>query len=223
MKISAIVAVYNGAKRIREAIASIHEQELKPFELIVVDDGSTDETPAILGSYGDAIRVLNQRHAGVSAAHNHAVRESRGDAIAFLDHDDLWMPHSMRALAELMQADPLVDIASGKVDMRYERKEPMSDDMRRRLVEVNRPFMMHSLLIRRPVFDRIGGFDEKMTYAQDVDWYMRARDAGCKFAFTPEITMIYRMHESNMTRDEQGTAQAIVAALKHGIDRRRKV
>ena len=222
MKISVIIAVYNGADRLREAVASVQAQDLAPFEIIVVDDGSTDETPAVIASFGSAIRPLHQRHAGLSAAHNLALRHASGEAIAFLDHDDLWSPHCLSTLARLLRSDATLDIASGKVEMRYERLTPPSKEMARCLVETNRPFMMHSLLIRRHVFDRIGYFDEQFTHAMDMDWYMRARDYGIRFEFAPEVTMIYRMHETNMTRDVHAATQGILGALKNSLERRRQ-
>ena len=221
MKISAIIAVYNGAERLREAIASIQAQDFAPFEIIVVDDGSTDATPDVIASYGTAVRALRQEHAGLSAAHNLALRHVQGEAVAFLDHDDLWPPHSLASMAKLLQSDPAIDIVSGQVEMRYERSAPPSEEMRRCLVTTNRPFMMHSLLIRRQVFDRIGKFDEQLTHAMDVDWYMRARDLGVRFGFIPDVTMIYRMHETNMTRDVFATTQGMMAAFKKSLDRRR--
>lgn len=221
MRVSAIIAVYNGADRLGEAIDSILAQDRASCEIIIVDDGSTDTTPDVIASYGPAVRGLRKEHAGLSAAHNFAIKHARGDAIAFLDHDDLWPPHALSSLVKLLQSDEAIDIASGKVDMRYERSEPPSELMRRCLAETNRPFMMHSLLIRRHVFDRIGGFDESLTHAMDVDWYMRARDMGLRFGFVPEITMVYRMHDSNMTRDVFATTQGIMAAFKHSLDRRR--
>jgi glycosyltransferase involved in cell wall biosynthesis len=221
MKVSAIIAVYNGVDRLREAIASIRAQELAPFEIIVVDDGSTDGTAEVIASHGAALNALRQEHAGVSVAHNLALRHARGEAIAFLDHDDLWTPHALRSMVSLLQSDPAIDIVSGRVEMRYERSVPPSEEMRRCLVTTNRPYMMHSLLIRRQVFDRVGNFDERLTHAQDVDWYMRARDLGVRFGFIPEVTMIYRMHETNMTRDVFAATQGIMAAFKNSLDRRR--
>jgi glycosyltransferase involved in cell wall biosynthesis len=221
MKISAIIAVYNGADRLREAIASIQAQDFAPSEIIVVDDGSTDATPDVIRSYGTAVRAFRKEHGGLSAAHNFALRQATGEAIAFLDHDDLWTPHCLSSLMGLLQSDPAIDIASGKVEMRYERSVPPSPEMQRCLVETNRPFMMHSLLIRREMFDRIGGFDERLTHAMDVDWYMRARDHGARFGLVDRVTMIYRMHETNMTRDLYATTQGILSAFKTSLDRRR--
>ena len=126
MKVSVIIAVYNGADRLRDAIASVQAQELTPFEIIVVDDGSTDETPVLIAEYGNAIRPLRQDHGGLSAAHNFALRQARGDVIAFLDHDDLWPPHALATLATSLQSDPTIDIAAGRIEMRYERRDPPS-------------------------------------------------------------------------------------------------
>lgn len=222
MKVSVIIAVYNGADRLRDAIASVQAQDLSPFEIIVVDDGSTDETPALIAEYGDAIRSFRQDHAGLSAAHNFALRQVRGEVIAFLDHDDLWPPHALATLANSLQSDRAIDIAVGRIAMQYERRDSLSRDMRARLLETHRPYMMQSLLIRRHVFDRIGYFDQRLTHGMDVDWYMRARDHGINFRPVSDVTVIYRIHEANMTRDIHAATQGLLGAFKNSLDRRRK-
>src|SRR5690349_20563283 len=114
MRISAIVAVYNGAERLRDALDSIVAQDLAPSEVIVVDDGSTDATPDIIRSYGEAIRSFRQPNAGLSAAHNRAISQATGDALAFLDHDDLWPSNRLSVMAKVLESDDQIDIVAGK-------------------------------------------------------------------------------------------------------------
>jgi glycosyltransferase involved in cell wall biosynthesis len=94
--VSVIIPTYNRGGMIRDAIASVLNQDFKDFELIVIDDGSTDDTPAILETFGRAIRIVRQANRGVSAARNQGIALASGKLLTFLDSDDLWLPQSWR-------------------------------------------------------------------------------------------------------------------------------
>jgi glycosyltransferase involved in cell wall biosynthesis len=220
VRVSSIVAVYNGAGRLSEALDSILAQDLPPFEVIVVDDGSTDATPDVIRSYGSAIRAFRQPHAGLSAAHNLALGQATGDAVAFLDHDDLWPPNRLSAMARLMQSDDGIDIVAGQVEIVIEGV-PVAGTADR-YATAHRPWSVQSLLIRRHVFDRVGPFDTQFKSGMDVDWYIRAREAAIRYELVPEISLICRMHTTNMTRDLSAMFGGALAAFKGAIDRRRR-
>lgn len=223
MKVSAIVAVYNGAERLGAAIDSILAQDLAPSEIIVVDDGSTDATPDVIRSYGTAVRAFRQDNAGLSAAHNLAVRHAAGDAIAFLDHDDLWPPHRLSAMAALMQSDDGIDIVAGHVKIEIEGDHQVAARDPQRYATGFRVWSVQSLLIRSRVFSRIGPFDTNFKFGMDIDWYMRAREAGIRYALLPQVSLIQRLHDTNMTRDVTAAFKGIADAIKNSLDRRRKI
>ena len=104
--ISVIIPTYNRAHMVAEAIESVLNQRLNAYELIVVDDGSTDETPKVLAGYNAAITVIRQINKGVSAARNQGIQSARGDLIAFLDSDDLWQPGKLACQFEFFQNHP---------------------------------------------------------------------------------------------------------------------
>ena len=220
MRVSAIVAVYNGADRLPAALDSILAQDLPPFEVIVVDDGSTDSTADVIHSYGDAVRVFRQPNAGLSAAHNLALRHATGDAVGFLDHDDLWPSNRSSAMARQMQSDDGIDIVAGKVEIVAEGV-PVTGAPDR-YVTTHRPWSVQSLLIRRNVFDRVGVFDTGYKTGMDIDWYARALEAAIRYELVPEISLICRMHTTNMTRDVPATIGGIMAAFKNRLDRKRQ-
>ncbi|HEX3110532.1 MAG TPA: glycosyltransferase family A protein, partial [Thermoanaerobaculia bacterium] len=93
--VSVVIPSYNYARYLGEAIDSALGQTLPPLEVIVVDDGSTDDTPAVLAAYGDRIRVLRQKNAGVAVARNSGIAAARGECVAFLDADDVWLPRKL--------------------------------------------------------------------------------------------------------------------------------
>src|SRR5512145_720054 len=108
--ISAIIPTHNRAAFLREAVDSVLQQAAGDFELIVVDDGSTDETENLCAGYGERLRYFRQSHRGVSAARNLGMQHARGALIAFLDSDDLWTPHKLARQTEWMAAHPSVSL-----------------------------------------------------------------------------------------------------------------
>lgn len=106
--VSAIIPTYNRAALVGRAIESALRQSYPDVEIIVVDDGSTDETPEVVASFGPAVRYLRQRNAGVAAARNHGFRESRGEYVALLDSDDAWLPWKIDAQVRILQRFPEV-------------------------------------------------------------------------------------------------------------------
>lgn len=107
-KVSVIIPTYNRAHCVGEAIESVLSQTFRDFELIVVDDGSTDNTQEVLSKYGSAIRVIRQENSGVSAARNTGIKASRGEWVAFLDSDDLWEPEKLMVQMEDVTSNPEV-------------------------------------------------------------------------------------------------------------------
>ena len=94
-RVSVIIPIYNGAATIERALKSVFEQTFTDFEIVVVDDGSTDETPAVLARFGDRISVVRQRNKGLPGARNAGVAASRGELLALIDHDDQWLPRKL--------------------------------------------------------------------------------------------------------------------------------
>src|SRR5215213_6400356 len=104
--VAAIIPVYNGASQIQRSIESVLAQTRQVDEVIVIDDGSTDQTADVVRSYGDRVRLLQQKNAGVAAARNHGMREARSQWIAFLDHDDAWLPEKIEEQLGALEAKP---------------------------------------------------------------------------------------------------------------------
>ena len=109
--VSVVMAAYNYAPYISEAIESVLAQTRPPLDVIVVDDGSTDATPEVLAAFGDRIRVLRQTNQGASAARNRGIEAARGEYIAFIDADDVWKPRKLELQMALFDADQLSSLA----------------------------------------------------------------------------------------------------------------
>src|SRR6266481_6851179 len=102
--VSVIVPVYNGAATIDRALKSVFDQTFTDFEIVICDDGSTDDTPAVLAGFGDRIRVIRQSNRGFPAARNAAIAASRGELIALIDHDDEWLPRKLELNVAALQS-----------------------------------------------------------------------------------------------------------------------
>src|SRR3954468_20412746 len=104
--VSVIIPVYNGSNEIRRSVESVLAQSRRPAEIIIVDDGSTDGTAELVQGYGPAVRLVRQVNAGAAAARNCGARHASGDWLAFLDHDDEWLPNKLDLQAQALEADP---------------------------------------------------------------------------------------------------------------------
>ena len=178
--VSVVIPTYNRAWVIKEAVDSVLAQDYKDFELIIVDDGSTDNTSDVLASYGEDVRVLFQENKGVSAARNRGVAEASGQLVAFLDSDDLWLPKKLSMQVEFFNKTPdalicqteEVWIRNGiRVNPKKRHKKPSG-----MIFEPSLALCLVSpsaVMIRRDVLDREGGFDETLPACEDYDLWLR--------------------------------------------------
>jgi hypothetical protein len=175
------MAVYNGEPWLGEAIASILGQSLADLELIVVDDGSTDGTPARLAGLGDPrVSVLSQPRAGQTAALNRGLRAARAPLVARMDADDVALPDRLARQAAFMAAHPAVgllgtaarEIAPSGAVVRT-LVPPCDDGAIRRALRRANPFIHSSVMFRRVLAERVGNYDERFAVAQDYDLWLR--------------------------------------------------
>ena len=184
-QVSVIIPTYNRAWVIKEAIDSVLTQDYTEFELIVVDDGSTDQTFDVLESYRNDIKVLSQKNKGVSAARNRGIAEASGNFIAFLDSDDLWLSQKLSVQIDFFNQTPdalicqteEVWIRNGlRVNPKKRHKKPsgmiFKPSLRLCLVSPS------AVMIRRHLLDRVGRFDETLPACEDYDLWLRI---SCRF------------------------------------------
>jgi len=220
LPISVIVPVCNGAGFLAEAIASVRAQDPPVAEIIVVDDGSTDESGDLAETLGSDIRVIRQdRNVGPAAARNCGITAAIGATIGFLDVDDLWTSDATSLLLSGMRRVSQPAIAAGRIKV-ISGPFPFGAAAASPIME---GYAMHfgSCLIRRHVFDEIGLLDPALRYGEDTDWFMRARERGVPIAVIDAVTMIHRRHEGNMTRHADHTVESSLEVIKRSLDRRR--
>lgn len=215
--VSVIIPVFNGERFLREAIQSVLDQKYSPVEIIIVDDGSTDSTATVAESLPETVRYLHQTNHGPAAARNRGIEQARGSLIAFADADDLWPAGKLELQLPYLINDPGIDIVIGRIQQVL-LSETRAEEFGEPAFSVN----LGSAVIRKSVFERVGLFDETMRYSEDVDWFMRAREAGAAIVTIDAVTLFYRQHEQNMTRGKTTSELNVLKALKRSLDRRRE-
>jgi len=180
-KISVIIPTFNRKELLKLAISSILEQTMKDFELIVVDDGSTDQTQRLVESFGKDIRYIYQENKGVSSARNRGIREARGEYLAFLDSDDRWVKDKLKIQIQALEERPEY-LISHTEELWYRRgrllnpkriHEKRAGDIFKqslRLCSVS----TSTAVVRRELFSKISCFDESMPVCEDYDLWLRA-------------------------------------------------
>jgi glycosyltransferase involved in cell wall biosynthesis len=220
--VSVIIPAFNEARYLFEAVNSALKQTLAPFEVIIVDDGSTDDTPGVAASFGSAVHYDRQTHKGISATLNRGIRLARGELFAFLDADDVWLPGKLQKQAEALQAQPDLDMVFGH--SLFFPSPDLNEDAARRLYIPDKPqpaLMKSSLLIRRISFFRVGLFDTTWQIGDFIDWFAKSMEAGLKFHMLPDVLFKRRVHGRNMTILERSSQGDFVRILKAALDRRR--
>jgi len=221
--ISTIIPVYNGESYLREAIDSTLNQTYSNHEVIVIDDGSTDNTAQIAQSYSNAVKYHFQPNSGLSAARNTGVKRSRGDYLAFLDADDLFMPEKLGLQLECFNTDPTLDMVFGHVEQFYSPDLSEGERVKFSVSEMVMPGLFAgAMLVNRLAFLQAGYYDPTLRMGQFLDWYMKAKERGLKQFILAEVVVKRRIHRTNMSsqasRNEIGDFARLIKA---GLDRRR--
>ena len=222
--VSVIMPAYNAARFVGETIESVLAQTHRPEEIIVVDDGSSDNTLDVLASYGATVRVLQQSNGGPTAARNAGVAIARGEWLAFLDADDLWMPSKLERQLELAQQSAAALIYTDRVNLgeRGDLPKIQSDiqplyegDVFLDLLLLGNHITLSSVLIRAQVFRSLGGF-LLPTVAEDWELWMRVAEEH-RIAVCHEPLVAYRFHEGmssgNPKKMLRGRQLAVESAL----------
>lgn len=212
--VSIILPIRNGERFLDQALDSVFLQDYAPCELLVVDDHSIDRSPEMATARA-GVRVLRNPGRGVGCAWNAGIAASSGDLIAFLAQDDLWLPGKLARQVAFMEERPRVDYS---VTWNHTFLEPGDSPPAgcriERLGLDSFSLLMEALMVRRSVFDRIGGFNEKLTSAQDMDWFARASDAGLVMARMREVLVRRRIHCANATFDPKMAREANLNILR---------
>lgn len=219
--VSVIIPVYNGERFLSEALESVAWQTLPPLEMIVVDDGSTDCSAQVARCF-PGVTYIRQENQGVSAARNVGVGAAHGSLIAFLDHDDIWAPDKLGVQVAALAAAPAAGYASCRLRAFVEGGGSVPSWYRAEALDREAPGRLPSCLcVRREVFDAVGAFNEAFRVAEDIEWLGRAADAGIASVLVPEVLVLRRIHDTNLSGQVAANHQAMLDGLRASVRRRR--
>ena len=209
-QVSVVIPLYNCEKHIGETIDGVLAQTFGDYEIIVVDDGSTDGSAGIVRSFGSAVRYVYQSNAGVAAATNRGVLLSKGELIAFLDNDDVWLPAKLERQVAFLDQHPACGFVN--CDMQYISESGVRIDRYLRGINLREAYvrlfqkgyviMCSAVMVRRSIYDRAGGFDEAFVSAglQEMEWMSRV--VSCtEVGYVPNVLVLYRDHGPRIHRD----------------------
>ncbi len=223
--ISVIIPCYNSADFLHTAMRSVVSQGARITEIIVVDDGSTDETPAVVNALQKEeprLRYIKQENQGPAAARNHGITAATNELIALLDADDTWPKGIIDWHYTQLQQNEAALLSLGLVQC---LKQNGSTDPAK-LAPYADPFKLFLFgagLFRRSAFETIGWIDEQLRQSEDVDWFLRLRESKQCFLWNAEtVALHYHLHGANLSGGDLRTKQsAFIRALKKSLDRRR--
>lgn len=219
--VSVIIPVYNGERYLAAALESVLAQVPQPLEIIVVDDGSNDQSVQVALGYQPLVQCVQQVHGGIGAARNAGVRVAQGELLAFLDADDLWTPDKLTRQVDYLQKHPEIDMVFGQAEQFISPE--LSPEQRPALPTqpIMAGFVAGAMLIHRGSFAEVGEFATTWTIGEFIDWYGRAQTLGLQSALLPDVVLRRRLHTTNVTRRTQDQRSDYLRIVKARLNAKR--
>lgn len=231
-KVTVVIPAHDQAQYIGRAIQSVLSQTFTDFEVIVVDDGSTDNTSSVVHAFEDPrLQYVFQKNQGLSSARNTGINLGRGELLSFLDSDDEFLPNKLETLLQELSEHETAGLIAGQAIPVNERGErvgaifdrPFPDPVE--LLLLGNPIHVGSVLVSREWQDKVGLFDEGLNSYEDWDMWLRLAHAGCPMLWVDRPVSLYRFHLAQMTREGDTMTRASFAVLnkfflREGLDGR---
>ena len=218
--VSVIVIAKDAGRFLAQALLSVRAQELRPLEVLLVLGESSDDTDAVAAGFPEVVR-LRQPGRGIADAWNTGIEHARGELLAFLSADDLWTQDKLQVQASAMWAEPQLAYTIAHFRYLLEPGCPWPPGLRPELngqVLVGR--IMETLVARRQLFAQLGGFDEALSTAEDVDFFLRAQEQGAAMMALSQVLLHKRLHGANASLAAAANTRNLFTALRRSIHRR---
>ena len=222
LKISVVIPVYNYAQYLNESIESVINQSHLVHELIIVDDGSTDNSSSIASSYPEVI-LHKQQHSGISAARNSGAKISTGDYLAFLDADDLWHVDKLTQQVQYLKENAIVKVVYTYIQQFFSQE--LSDNERAKYAtppEFQNGIFATSILVEKNVFEQVGEFNETLQSGEFIDWHARLSHLQYQWHVLPQVLAKRRIHNANTFQKNPEAINDYMKVVKAAIERRRR-
>ncbi len=222
--VSVIIPTYNSVQYVVAAVQSVLAQTVKELEIVVIDDGSTDDTEAVMRGYGSPVRYIRQQNSGVAVARNRGIEESRGRYIAFLDADDTWFPHKLERQLAALDERPAYGVCYSAFTVVDSDLEPLFINRSKRVGSALEDLLLRGNIVgsictvigERTLFEKVGGFDTALSQCADWDMWVRLAEL-TDFLYIDETLVTYRQHGANMSRNAPLLEHDSVIVLEKGF------
>jgi glycosyltransferase involved in cell wall biosynthesis len=219
---SVIIPVYNGEAFLARALASAFEQDYRPLEVLVIDDGSSDATARIAQNRPE-VRYFYQPNRGHGAAKNTGIEKSRGEFLAFLDADDRWAPNKLRLQIDFLETHPLVGYVVSHMKIILESGSEAPPGFKPELLRHAAPaFVPSALVARRTTMSAVGVFDPAYKIGNDSDWFFRAQDLGIPRMVLPDVLLYKSLHGENDSNQADGVWNDMFRLIRASLQRKRR-
>jgi glycosyltransferase involved in cell wall biosynthesis len=218
--VSVIIPAYNQGCYLGQAIKSVLDQSYHNLEVIVVDDGSTDDTQQVVkGFCDDRVHYIHQENRGLSGARNTGIRASKGNFLSYLDADDEFLPEALALLTYVLTKSPQIGLVAGQSIRIDDNGHSLGEKVIGRIPKdltrllLHNPVQVCNVLVRREWMDQVGFFDESLRAYEDWDLWLRLAKAGCPMISIENTVALYRVHDSQMTLEVERMRQATFTVL----------
>lgn len=212
-RVSVLIPCYNAGRYVGAALDSVLAQTYQDFEIVVVDDGSTDDTAAVVCGY-ERVRYIYNAHSGIPVTRNLAVAKARGELIAFLDADDLWAADKLEKQVTYLDQNPQCQLVYALTQNFFDGNPGEMTARQEQLMNANMDNYMASCCIRRAVFEAHGGFSESYAHGEDTHWVTRLWAAGVNMKHCiPEPLYFRRIHDRNISLSHRKVEQKDIMSL----------
>lgn len=221
--VSLIIPAYNAARYLKEALDSAIYQTRPPQEIIVIDDGSTDNTRDLVAYYGPMVRYVYQENQGIGAARNAGVRLAQGDYVSFLDADDFWTSDKLERQMAVFQKQPEINMVFGWIQQ-FISPEISAAELQKWQCPPDPMPGMHAgtMLIPKKDFEAVGYFRTDLRVSEFIEWYGRAQARGFKSHTIDQVLMHRRIHGQNTMLKQQNSSQDYLEAVRAALILKRR-